>query len=255
MGTATPQNDTKSDIAKCEDCEKEYDLNGTEIIPLCDVKHLFERLDPGGIVPAGECPECRSLCYLKRRAIEIFMRWGEVDKAEERPVTQHEFDSLSEVSAFLEGVCEADGWLSGEVVVKCPKHDGFRPEGEDCNECSLEEEEEDCPNCDDQGHAARFPIQGGPSIPWDMIAPHETQCVRNHGQSLERLAERGGLSPSEALAILDDENWFTQSKWSNFITEPGARHDHPKIKAALVELERRRKEYEERFMDDQEEEE
>ena len=38
-----------------------------------------------------------------------------------------------------------------------------------------------------------FPIQDGPTIPWSVIAPHEAQCQKNHGQSLERLAERGGL--------------------------------------------------------------
>jgi hypothetical protein len=40
------------------------------------------------------------------------------------------------------------------------------------------------------------------SLPWEMIAPHEAQAVTNHGQSLERLAQRGGLSASEALAVL-----------------------------------------------------
>lgn len=50
----------------------------------------------------------------------------------------------------------------------------------------------------------RFPIMGGPSLPWAMIAPHEAQAKTNHGQTLEQLAERGGLSPSEALMTLDD---------------------------------------------------
>lgn len=53
----------------------------------------------------------------------------------------------------------------------------------------------------------RFPIQGGPSIPWAMIAPHEAQAKTNHDQSLERLAERGGLSPGEAVAVLDGLRW------------------------------------------------
>lgn len=54
----------------------------------------------------------------------------------------------------------------------------------------------------------RFPIQGGPSIPWCVIALHENQAMKNHsGQSLERLAERGGLSPSEAVAVLHDRPW------------------------------------------------
>ncbi|MDP3165157.1 MAG: hypothetical protein Q8N06_06840 [Hydrogenophaga sp.] len=51
-----------------------------------------------------------------------------------------------------------------------------------------------------------FPIMsnGTPSmqIPWSVIAPFEHQAQRNHSQSLKRLAERGGLSHSEALAVL-----------------------------------------------------
>ncbi len=59
----------------------------------------------------------------------------------------------------------------------------------------------------------RFPIQGGPSIPWWIIAPHEKQALRNHGgQTLERLAERGGLGPSEALAVLEDRE-FPWGDW------------------------------------------
>lgn len=60
----------------------------------------------------------------------------------------------------------------------------------------------------------RFPIAaiapGRPStsrrdIPWEMIAPHEAQARCNHGQNLERLAARGGLSPLEAVCVLDDQ--------------------------------------------------
>ena len=47
------------------------------------------------------------------------------------------------------------------------------------------------------------------SIPWDMIAPHEQQAVRNHSQTLERLAERGGLSYSEAIAVLTDRPFIS----------------------------------------------
>lgn len=55
-----------------------------------------------------------------------------------------------------------------------------------------------------------FPILGynetpGPcpsSIPWAEIAPYEGQAVGNHHQTLERLAERGGLSPEEVYLIM-----------------------------------------------------
>ncbi len=50
--------------------------------------------------------------------------------------------------------------------------------------------------------APRFPVMtdfgGGFSIPWSVVAPFERQASLNHGgQTLERLAERGGLSPRE----------------------------------------------------------
>ncbi len=44
-------------------------------------------------------------------------------------------------------------------------------------------------------------------IPWDMIAPHEAQAKTNHGHTLMRLAERGGLGPAEALAVFQDRRY------------------------------------------------
>lgn len=45
------------------------------------------------------------------------------------------------------------------------------------------------------------------SMPMDMLLPHEKQAIRNHGQTLKRLAERGGICPSEALSIMDGLHW------------------------------------------------
>lgn len=60
-----------------------------------------------------------------------------------------------------------------------------------------------------------FPIQSKyiNSIPWAMIAPHELQALRNHGnQGLEELSRRGGLSTMEAYYVLTDQRydgpWF-----------------------------------------------
>jgi len=43
------------------------------------------------------------------------------------------------------------------------------------------------------------------SIPWKLIEPHRAQAHKNTGQSLERLAARGGLGPLEAWSVLTDE--------------------------------------------------
>jgi hypothetical protein len=55
-----------------------------------------------------------------------------------------------------------------------------------------------------------FPIMGCDiiaSIPWAVLAPHEAQAQANHKQSLKTLADRGGLSVAEALAIIHGWRW------------------------------------------------
>jgi hypothetical protein len=51
----------------------------------------------------------------------------------------------------------------------------------------------------------RYPIQDGPSVPWSYMTPHESTAVKNHGQTLQRLAERGGLGCGEAELIVTDQ--------------------------------------------------
>lgn len=46
------------------------------------------------------------------------------------------------------------------------------------------------------------------SIPWIVIAPHEGQAICNHGQDLETLNRRGGLSWSEMIAVLEDRRYI-----------------------------------------------
>lgn len=46
-------------------------------------------------------------------------------------------------------------------------------------------------------------------IPWVVMVPHEQQAQKNHGQSLERLAQRGGLSAKEMLAVMRDSDYWT----------------------------------------------
>lgn len=55
----------------------------------------------------------------------------------------------------------------------------------------------------------KFPIlkSKGETIPWDSITIHEAQALKNHGQSLEKLASRGGLSWCETLAVLRDSEF------------------------------------------------
>lgn len=44
-------------------------------------------------------------------------------------------------------------------------------------------------------------------VPWGLVKDHEAQAVANHGQTVERLYERGGVSACEAVAILLNRPW------------------------------------------------
>jgi hypothetical protein len=67
--------------------------------------------------------------------------------------------------------------------------------------------------------ARRFPILHGPSIPWAIIAACEHQAQINHGQTIERLADRGGLDPSEAVAVLTGKRWSRDLVTPNVINQ------------------------------------
>ena len=48
-------------------------------------------------------------------------------------------------------------------------------------------------------HAVRAPRR----IPWGIVEPGREQAMRNHDQTLERLAERGGLTPGELRCAIE----------------------------------------------------
>lgn len=50
------------------------------------------------------------------------------------------------------------------------------------------------------------------TIPWALICEHERQAQTNHGQTLDGLNGRGGLSACEALAIIHDRRWIRIEK-------------------------------------------
>lgn len=54
-------------------------------------------------------------------------------------------------------------------------------------------------------------------VPMHLL--NEEQAQRNHGQSLKRLKERGGLSVKEILAIVDKKNWshYRDLQWKEAI--------------------------------------
>lgn len=67
----------------------------------------------------------------------------------------------------------------------------------------------------DESGAMRYVSPG--YIPWNLIEPHEAQALKNHGQSLERLNERGGCDIKEIWCILHDKQWREEYPFSNDI--------------------------------------
>jgi hypothetical protein len=78
----------------------------------------------------------------------------------------------------------------------------------------------------------KWPVDVPRSVPWEFLAPHERQALRNHDQSLARLNERGGLSPSEMVRILEDRSW-TMDEACKGTTDELEYQDWLKVKAYL----------------------
>lgn len=48
----------------CDNCGAEFDSE-QEFRPLTELPNLWERLEPGGVVPFGECRDCGAFVYSK----------------------------------------------------------------------------------------------------------------------------------------------------------------------------------------------
>lgn len=58
----------------------------------------------------------------------------------------------------------------------------------------------------DRKHKTALEALGCPrTVPWAFIAEHADACARNHDQSPEVLASRGGLAPNEILAVIEPD--------------------------------------------------
>ena len=62
---------------QCDNCEWEGQAEA-----LRPIRSLESRLDPGGIVPSGECPYCGALAYPVKRTRWLFVFHGGIDPGE-----------------------------------------------------------------------------------------------------------------------------------------------------------------------------
>lgn len=49
---------------RCDDCRAI--VLGSDLLPIVDIE---QRIEPGNMVPSGECPRCSALCYPMKRVI------------------------------------------------------------------------------------------------------------------------------------------------------------------------------------------
>lgn len=59
-------------------------------------------------------------------------------------------------------------------------------------------------------------------VPWALVQGHEKQADRNHSQTLDGLASRGGLSPAELYCVLHDLPFYKRPLDEVQITEARA---------------------------------
>ena len=55
----------------CDNCGQRYDHEDQLKHVFPDIPGLLERLEPGGVVPAGECPACGALAYPERPQVRV----------------------------------------------------------------------------------------------------------------------------------------------------------------------------------------
>jgi len=58
---------------KCDNCGKRYVRADQLRHVFPDIPDLLQRLDPGGTVPAGECPACGALVYAEEEPIRLLV--------------------------------------------------------------------------------------------------------------------------------------------------------------------------------------
>ena len=81
-----------------------------------------------------------------------------------------------------------------------------------------------------------FPMQVGRGqsawVPWSLVESLAERLDANHGQTVERLAERSGLSPCELAAAIEDRRWHKmtpQQAWGVIWEYATEANEHPPV--------------------------
>ena len=100
------------DLCACDDCGWTGALEETQ--PIYD---FWSRVEPGGIMPAGECPRCGVLAYLLTRPnrVAVMVEGGLVqdvvaDRPDELRVAVMDYDTEGGDAADLAPLAQPAGW-------------------------------------------------------------------------------------------------------------------------------------------------
>ena len=94
----------------CDGCGKTWNAD-----KLLDFEDLMQRIEPGGMVPSGECPSCGALCYpkaKKRDPIIVTISGGavqDVDNPSGYPLEIHDYDIEEEDAIASDCPKDAEG--------------------------------------------------------------------------------------------------------------------------------------------------
>lgn len=59
-------------MVECDNCSRRWDET-TLKVRFPDIPGMMERIEPGGTVPAGECPECGALVYPVEQPVRVLV--------------------------------------------------------------------------------------------------------------------------------------------------------------------------------------
>jgi hypothetical protein len=108
---------------RCDNCN--WEGGAEELKPIRD---LASRLDPGGVVPSGECPECGALAYpIKARKRWLFVLEGGLEPGEAIGPVRDEDHQAELILEEMRGNSELLDEHGNDIIYYWIELDGGRP--------------------------------------------------------------------------------------------------------------------------------
>ena len=99
---------------QCQLCDKEWREN--QVIPLENVPDLLQRIDPGEVVPFGECPdpECGGLCHQEHTSRLQYVQTPEL-RFLRRLAVDREIEARA-LRTYVDLLEKASSWSSNPIA-------------------------------------------------------------------------------------------------------------------------------------------